>query len=225
MATIVNKFATVETILASAVADDATFTVGYPSGTTQASFSNGLALSTGVMIVDDVNRYAEGASGFTASFGVSDITITNTTGASLPAGSAISFQFEQVNGNDVVVLSFPIPLVAITAAGDVLTNFTPGIAGTIEAFSFAVTRPVTTASRLASLNLEIDTTNVTGGVIALTSAAATPLGKVIASTAITGANVLTETSTLSIEAASVTAFAEGEGVALIRIRRTPSNVY
>jgi hypothetical protein len=70
---------------------------------------------------------------------------------------------------------------------------------------------------LASLNLEINAVNLTGGVISLTSANCTPLGAVIAGTAITANNTFGATDTISVEASSVTAFVEGEGVLLLTL--------
>jgi hypothetical protein len=80
----------VTTTLASAVADDATFTVSYPSGVTRQMLYGSTG---GRMTVDNDASYAEGASGFTAAYGASSITITNTTGASLPIGSVINLSF------------------------------------------------------------------------------------------------------------------------------------
>lgn len=117
----------------------------------------------------------------------------------------------------VQVLSFPVSL-ADVADGDVVTGYTPGFAGEILSVSFVVTDPVTTGSKAADLNLEINTTNVTGGVVAITSATATPLGKVIAGTAVTAANVFDDNDTISVEAANVTAFSEGAGVLQIQVR-------
>jgi|GEM_PF-906902 len=117
-----------------------------------------------------------------------------------------------------VIMALPIVLAQITSAGDVLTNFTPGFAGKIVGLDFAVTVPVTTASKAVTLNAEIGTTNLTGGTVALTSANCTPLGAVVAGAAVTAANVFTASDTISIEAASVTAFAEGEGVLYIKMR-------
>lgn len=219
MSYVQQQFQVVETTLASAVADDGTFTVAYPSGTTQADFNVGLNASNGYVILDNNDRIAEGADGVEFTFGASEITVTNRSGYTWTAGTDVTIQLEQQEGNDVVYLDIPVKLAAITGAGDVLTNFRPGIAGTIEYVQFAVTSPVTTAAKAASLNLEIGATNVTGGVVALTSANATPLGAVIAGTAITGANTLTKDDAISVEAASVTAFAEGEGVLSIRIRK------
>lgn len=117
-----------------------------------------------------------------------------------------------------VILTIPIALANITGAGDVLTTFTPGFAGKIVSLDFAVGTPVTTGSKAATLNAEIGTTNLTGGTVALTSANCTPLGAVVAGAAITAANVFTATDTISIEAASVTAFAEGDGVLIVSMR-------
>ena len=78
------------TILASAVADDATFTLAYPSGVTRYTL---FGSTGGRMVVDGDLAYAEGASGFTASYGASLITITNTTGGALAAGSEVILSF------------------------------------------------------------------------------------------------------------------------------------
>lgn len=76
--------------LASSVADDATFTVAYPSGVTQGSL---LGATGGVMVVDGDAVYEQGDAGFTAVYGSSEITVTNTTGATLAAGSVIDISF------------------------------------------------------------------------------------------------------------------------------------
>jgi len=94
----------VTTVLASSVADDATFTVSYPSGVTR----NVVQTSTGGrMVVDGDASYAEGASGFTAAYGASSITITNTTGASLAAGSEIVISFGEFPDDGVYNLAAP----------------------------------------------------------------------------------------------------------------------
>jgi hypothetical protein len=114
------------------------------------------------------------------------------------------------------VIALPVKL-ATVADGDVLTTFTPGHAGRIKKIDFAVTNEVTTAAKLTTLNAEIGTTNLTGGTVALTSANSATLGAVVAGAAITGAAGFRATDTISIEAASTTAFVEGEGVLLITI--------
>ena len=76
--------------LASGVNDDATFTVGYPAGVTQAML---LDSTRGKMVVNGDAVFDQGASGFTAVFGTSNITVTNTTGAALAAGSVIDISF------------------------------------------------------------------------------------------------------------------------------------
>lgn len=121
-------------------------------------------------------------------------------------------------GTGVQTIAIPVDLASITGSGDVLTNYTPGYKFKVLSVSFAVSKPATTAAKAATLNLEIGTTNLTGGAIALTSANCTPLGALVAGSSITAANTGTASDTLSIEAASVTAFAEGEGVVLIKLQ-------
>ena len=100
------------------------------------------------------------------------------------------------------VISIPIALSNVAAA-DILTTFTPGFHGRIKSLDFAVGVPVTTAAKLATLNAEIGTTNLTGGTVALTSANCTPLGKVVADAAITAAAAFKNTDTISVEAKMV----------------------
>jgi len=126
------------------------------------------------------------------------------------------FEAVPVSGTpEVGILSLPINLASITGNGDVLTAYPLTFAGTITAVDFAVTVPATTAAKLTSLNLEIGTTNVTGGVVALTSANCTPLGAQVAGSAVTAANTFVSGDTLSVESSATTAFVEGAGVLLI----------
>jgi len=135
------------------------------------------------------------------------------------AGGVVGITRENVTqGAGLQTLAFFVNLADIAGNGDVLTDYVPGYAFKLEKFDFRVGKPVTTAAKLASLNLEIGTTNVTGGVIALTSANCTPMGAAVAGSAITAANVGTKTDPFSIEASAVTAFAEGNGWMLVAIR-------
>ncbi|MGO3933449.1 hypothetical protein [Rhodopseudomonas pseudopalustris] len=203
-------------VLASAVANNATVDIGYPAGTSQNNYNAGNAGSGHYVMLNDNDKIAAGA-GVAFSFGAAAITITNQSGYTWPAGTRLAVNADQQDGNQVIFLQFPLKLAKV-ANGDVVTEMRPGVFGALEYAEFVTTDPVTTAGKAASLNLEIDTTDVTGGVVALTSAAATPLGKVIAGSAITGNNKLTPASKLSLKASGVTAFAEGEGVLFVRVR-------
>lgn len=219
------QFARVETVLASAVANSGTFAVSYPTGFVQSDFTGGLAVSSGhYMIVNDNDKWTAAASKMSASFGASTITITNSTGYTIAAGAKVSLYFDIVDSSDTAVFIFPIDLASITAA-DVITDFYPRVDGTIEYFGFEVDKAVTTAAKLATLNIEIGSTDLTGGVISLTSAAATPKGKIIDGTAVTAANVLTRASAISVEASAVTAFVEGTGSLIIRVRKSNPDWY
>lgn len=117
-----------------------------------------------------------------------------------------------------MVLSFPVTLSSVSAA-DIVTAWTPSFAGTITALDFIQGVPVTTAAKAASVTSKINSTATTGGVVALTSAACTPLGKLIAGSAITALNSFAVGDTISITASAVTAFVEGTGVFLLTIIR------
>ena len=116
-------------------------------------------------------------------------------------------------------LCIPVKLANI-ADGDILTGYVPGFAGSIESIQFFVTDPVTAPDKATKINLEIAGTDLTGGVLSLTSANCTPLGNRVAATAITGANVFTAAQAIDIEAADTTAFTEGEGVLIITLKKS-----
>lgn len=109
-------------------------------------------------------------------------------------------------------------LAGITGNVDVLTTFTPGHKFKIMALDFYATTIASTASKLATLNLEIGTTNLTGGAVALTTSSCGTLGAVTAGSAVTAANTGSASDTVSLEASSVTAFVEGSGTLMIKIQ-------
>lgn len=89
--------ANVTTTLTSAVADDGTLVVAYPSGTNQAM----LQYSTGgkVMVGQD-GPYTQGVTDhIDITFGASDITITNRTTRSWPIGTEIRASFGDTDRN------------------------------------------------------------------------------------------------------------------------------
>lgn len=82
--------------LASAVADDGTFTLSYPSGATRASLRD----STGGSIVIGQNDvWNEGSSGVEFTYGASNITVTNRSGVTWAAGSDVIVSFGKTDRN------------------------------------------------------------------------------------------------------------------------------
>lgn len=80
----------VETVLATAIADDGTLTIAYPSGTNQAFFTGGNANANGQMTLNDNDVYDEDDSTtFGLAYGGSDITFTNRLGSSIAAGTKL----------------------------------------------------------------------------------------------------------------------------------------
>jgi len=106
------------------------------------------------------------------------------------------------------------------ANGDMVTDWTLGHKFKILSFVAICTKAVTTGAKAATLNLEIGTTNLTGGSLALSGTYA--LGSVTAATAITAANTGSAAATISLEASSVTTFAEGEFDIAVQIQNMDS---
>lgn len=97
------------------------------------------------------------------------------------------------------------------ANGDLLTNYPlPPIRGKIGAWRVLCLAPITTGAKTATLNLEIGSTDVTGTATAYAGTKA--IGTVTTLGAPSAANTFVPGDTLSIEAASVTAFVEGKVV-------------
>ncbi len=108
-------------------------------------------------------------------------------------------------------------LMATIAAADLVTGFTPGYNFRIKRMFWVQNAPATTGGKLATLTPKISGVAVTGGVVALTSALATPMGAVINGSAVTALNQGTETDTISITGSAVTAFVEGSGTLYLEI--------
>ncbi len=114
---------------------------------------------------------------------------------------------------------FYMPLADISAA-DIVTEWIPGFAGKITKILAIVQKAATTAAKAATLNAEIETTDLTGGALALTSANCTPKGAQVEASAITAANAFTAAQKISVEASSVTAFVEGSIWLMVQYERT-----
>lgn len=97
---------------------------------------------------------------------------------------------------------------SITAA-DVRTGIPMQFHGEIKSVFAMVDVAITGAGGTALLNLEIGGTNVTGGVVTVSTAAGGTKGTKLDGTAVTGANVFHEGDALDIEAATVTDMTAG----------------
>lgn len=147
--------------------------------------------------------------------GANQAAITdNTTGAS--SGTTLAA--------GVGVNTITIPLTSLvtglgTSAIDLLTNYTPGYRFKLLAFDFVTTVAGTGSGASQVFNLEIGTTNVTGGALTVNLTSTNTIGKISSGTAITADNVGTASDTLSIEmAASGTVFTAGAGYFVIKIQ-------
>lgn len=145
--------------------------------------------------------------------GADQAALTDSTGGSV-SGSTLAATA------GIHTLSIPIQLAAMTtSAADLVTDYTPGYKFKILSVDFATTTLGTGSGATQTINLEIGSTNVTGGVVNPTLTSTNTLGKATAGTAVTAANTGTASDTISVEvAASGTVFTGGAGVLLIRIQ-------
>ncbi len=97
--------ANTKTVLAAAVATDGTVTVPYPAGTNQASLQNSTG---GKVMVDQDGPYKQGvASNVDFTFGAGNITITNKSANTWPAGAELRVSFGQIDINGSYNLTYP----------------------------------------------------------------------------------------------------------------------
>ena len=116
----------------------------------------------------------------------------------------------------VVDIPLFLNLAAITANGVILNNFAPGFPGKILSAKFLTEQPVSTAGRRADIGVTIDGVPMAGGVVSITSTAATPIGTIILGSSINGNNVFRPDSLIDLVASSVTAHAEGRGTLILQ---------
>lgn len=116
------------------------------------------------------------------------------------------------------VITIPANLATIPAgAGDVVTNLPLEGEGTIVSVAFVATEVGAGAGATRAFNLEINATNLTGGVVTATLASTDTVGKVTNGTAITGNNAFHDGDTLSIEVAAGTVFTGGRGFFVVTV--------
>lgn len=154
--------------------------------------------------------YIDGVSFTPSAVSITELTDSTTGTSSDTLAATVGIQ----------TVAIPIQLASMTtSAADLVTNYTPGYAFELLSLEFVTTTLGTGASASQVLNLEIGTTNVTGGVLTLLLADTDTLGKKTAATAITAANVGTAADTISLEvAASGTVFTAGAGILLLKLR-------
>ena len=120
-------------------------------------------------------------------------------------------------GGSVYEIAFNVAAAEITGTLNVVTGFKPGHNFKIEGVNAVVGSALTGSSKTVTLNAEIDTVDVTGGVLVVASASAA-LGTYVEGTAVMAANQGGPASVIDIESSSVTAFSGGQFSIILRIR-------
>ena len=89
-----------------------------------------------------------------------------------------------------------------TSDGDLLTSYPMPYHASIESFWISVGEGFVGSSGACTLNLEIGTTNVTGGVVTVATSTCATVGTVLTATAITAENIVHAGDLLSVEGSS-----------------------
>lgn len=152
---------------------------------------------------------------YTQTYSTADRTVAAPTAAAITDNTTGSAGSTAAAGAGVSTVVFYVDA-ADLANGDVLTTWTPGYKFKVLAFDAFCAKPVTTGAKAATLNLEIGTTDLTGGVISLSGTYAQ--GAAQAGTAVTAANTGSNSATISVEASSVTTFVEGAFWLVVKIQ-------
>lgn len=158
---------------------------------------------------------------YTQTYSTADRTHANLTAADLTDNSTGSASTTIAAGVGV----YDLPLYAVlpiggTSAVDQVTTFTPGHKFKILAWSYLESVATTGTNSSRVYNMEIGTTDVGTSPSTLTvTTSGAAVGRVIAGTAVSGANTGTSSDTISIEvAASGTTHDAGAGMFIIRIQ-------
>lgn len=88
-------FDNIQTVLSAAVADNGTFTVGYPAGKSAATYTGAHKHKMGAL-----QSIYEAPNDFSLSFGASSITVTWLADTTLPAGTTVNLQVDKLGTDD-----------------------------------------------------------------------------------------------------------------------------
>lgn len=105
--------------------------------------------------------------------------------------------------------NFPVKLSAVTS-GAVVARFVAQYSGTIVKLDAHVWDPVTTTAKSATFQAAISGVSTGGGAVAVTSTLAATLGAMITGSAVTSANSFSPGQVITVTAAPVTQFVEGQ---------------
>lgn len=137
-------FDIIETTLSAAVADNGTFTVGYPAGKSAATYTGAHKHKMGAL-----QSIYNAPVDFTLTFGASSITVTWLANTTLPAGTAVNLQVDRL-GTDSREPEKAIVNDRIVKAP--LTLLDLGSPGTADADGVAASQTVTGAGTAFVLN-------------------------------------------------------------------------
>lgn len=210
----------------TALATNGTITFTYPTKSPARAAASYVSGSGAKLVAAQgfEGNFLQQALGFSLSYGATTVTLTYLGLTTIPVGTQLLLQAPLANGYlsdlaGVGVMQYPFytALADITAA-DLISTLKPGFNGAILGIHAIVDKPATTASKLATLTPKVNSTAVTGGALALTSANMTPQGGKVDGAAITALNTFGATDTIGIVGSAVTAFVEGNAWIILDIQ-------
>jgi hypothetical protein len=172
----------------------------------------------------DYNGDAVGTTVLASGSGVSPSGTQPALSASLPTSLTDNTTGVASNtlaaGVGIQTITLPVTAQGLgTSAIDIVTNYTLGYAFKLLSFDFMTVIPGTGGGATQTFNLEIGTTNVTGGLLTVTLAGTTTVGALTTGTAITALNTGTASDTISIEmAAGGNDFSGGSGYFILKVQ-------
>lgn len=211
------SFKTAKVTLAAAVATNGTITVGYPAGTTAGHYAGTYAHKG---FAEGLQATLAAPTDFTVSFGASNITVTYKGTTSIPANTAVLFEFDMAGRNRSNVFNQNLVALNVTKALS-LTEISLG-SPVVGSSTALVASQALLAATVAGATLAITALDVPRNVIAawtgtavLTVTGKDVYGKVMTESSASGTSFTGKkafsTITKIVVSADVTALTAGTG--------------
>ncbi|MBO4228016.1 hypothetical protein [Bradyrhizobium neotropicale] len=212
------SFKTAKVTLASAVAQNGTITVNYPAGTTSGHFAGG---SKHQAFAEGLQANLAAPADFTVSFGSSNITVTYKGATSIPANTAVLFQFDMVGRDDPFKFAQPLPVLNLGTLVVREVNLGAPAAGSAAAIAAsqslaaATTAGATLTAGAAALDVPRNVVAAWTGTAVLTVTGKDQYGKTVvessaSGTSFTGKKAFASVTKVTVSA-DVTALTVGTG--------------
>lgn len=142
------SFKTARVTLAAAVATSGTITVSYPTGTTAGHYAGTYAHKA---YAEGLQSLLSAPTDFTVSFGASNITVTYLGTTSIPANTAVLFEFDMIGRNRPALFTQNLPV--------------PNMSGPLYLREISLGSPIAGAANNISTSAALTAASATGAVL------------------------------------------------------------